>query len=80
MDGSHVQQARVALGAVAHTPRRALQTEEWLTGRVLDEGTLRNAARLSLAQATPLERNAYKLPLLEVEVRRTIEAAAKEEP
>ncbi len=79
LDGRIVRSARVALGAVAHTPRRALKTEQWLAGRPLDEATLRNAARLATHGATPLERNGYKLPLVETLVRRTLEAAAQEE-
>jgi xanthine dehydrogenase YagS FAD-binding subunit len=40
------------------------------------EETAREAARAALRGATPLPKNAYKLPMFEAVVRRTIMAAA----
>jgi xanthine dehydrogenase YagS FAD-binding subunit len=80
LDGTKVRDARIVLGAAAPTPHRARSAEKWLIGRALEPSAIHDAGRLALAGATPLERNSYKLPLFEAMVRRTIEAAAKEEP
>ena len=76
MDGEVVRDAKIALGWVAPTPRRAVASEEVLRGKRLSEGVAREAAKAAVAGATPLLRNAYKVPVLEVVVRRTILAAA----
>jgi xanthine dehydrogenase YagS FAD-binding subunit len=47
-----------------------------LIGQPLTEDLARRAARAAVAGATPLSRNAYKVPVLETVVRRTILAAA----
>jgi xanthine dehydrogenase YagS FAD-binding subunit len=64
------------LGWVAPTPRRAVESERILTGNNASEGLAREAARAAVVEATPLSKNAYKVPVLEAVVRRTILAAA----
>ena len=76
MEGRSVRAAAIAMGWVAPTPRRALESEQVLTGRDLNEDLVRQAARAAVAGATPLSKNAYKVPVLEAVVRRTILAAA----
>jgi xanthine dehydrogenase YagS FAD-binding subunit len=71
-----VHEARIVLGWVAPTPRRALQSENILRGQKVTEALARDAARASAAGATPLSKNAYKVPVLETVVCRTILAAA----
>ena len=61
-DGT-IRNARIALGGVAHRPWRAIIAEEALIGAPLDEGTLRRAADLELAEAKPLPETAFKIPL-----------------
>jgi xanthine dehydrogenase YagS FAD-binding subunit len=61
---------------VAPTPRRALESERLLTGKNISEELARSAARAAVADATPLSRNAYKVPVLEAVVRRTLLSAA----
>jgi xanthine dehydrogenase YagS FAD-binding subunit len=75
MEGRRVHTASIVLGWVAPTPRRAVESEQVLTGRDLSEGRVREAARAAVAGATPLSKNAYKVPVLEAVVRRTILAA-----
>jgi xanthine dehydrogenase YagS FAD-binding subunit len=69
--------AAIVLGAAAPVPHRARAAEAALVGRRVDEAAATDAARAALAGATPLSRNAYKLPLFETLVRRAILAAAQ---
>jgi xanthine dehydrogenase YagS FAD-binding subunit len=76
MEGQTIYAASIVLGWVAPTPRRAVESEQILTGKNISEGLAREAARAAVAAATPLSRNAYKVPVLEAVMRRTILAAA----
>jgi xanthine dehydrogenase YagS FAD-binding subunit len=69
--------ASVILGAAAPVPYRAEKAERALVGRKIDEITAREAARTALDGATPFAKNAYKLPLFETLVRRTVLKAAQ---
>ena len=68
--------AAIVLGAAAPVPHRARAAENILIGRHVDDATARDAAHAALAGATPLAKNAYKLPLFETLVRRAILKAA----
>jgi xanthine dehydrogenase YagS FAD-binding subunit len=74
-DGS-CKSASIVLGAAAPVPHRAKTAERALIGRRLDESVAREAGHAALDGATPLAKNAYKLPLFETLVRRTILKAA----
>lgn len=76
MEGKVIRQATIAMGWVAPTPRRATEAERLLVGKTLDEGLAREAAKAAVSGATPLSKNAYKVPVLEAVVRRTVLAAA----
>ena len=76
MNGSKVASAKIVLGWVAPTPRRALESEQILVGREIDEQTAAAAAKAAVRSATPLKKNAYKVEVLEAVIRRTILAAA----
>jgi xanthine dehydrogenase YagS FAD-binding subunit len=76
MDGSRVATASIVMGWVAPTPRRAEESERLLTGKTITPALARRAAQAAVAGATPLSHNAYKVPVLETVVRRTILAAA----
>jgi xanthine dehydrogenase YagS FAD-binding subunit len=76
MDDQTVKEASIVLGWVAPTPRHALDSERLLTGKTLSQDLAAEAARAAVADATPLSKNGYKVPLLESVVRRTILAAA----
>jgi xanthine dehydrogenase YagS FAD-binding subunit len=69
------KRASIVLGAAAPVPWRARSAEAALVGRAVDATTATAAARAALAGAKPLSQNAYKLPLFEAVVRRTILAA-----
>jgi len=73
IDGSGVcNRAAIILGAAAPVPYRAKTAEAALTGKRIDENAAALAARTALDGATPLSKNAYKLPLFEALVRRAI--------
>ena len=63
MEGEKIKNARVALGSVAHKPWRATQAEAMLAGQTPTEALFREAAKITFADAQPLEYNAYKVPL-----------------
>ncbi len=72
MNGSTVAAARIVMGWVAPTPRRALESEGLLAGRELTEATAAEAARAAVRDATPLDKNRYKVKVLETVVQRTL--------
>ena len=73
------KRAAVILGAAAPVPHRAKTAEAALAGKHIDENVARLASRAALDGATPLAKNAYKLPLFETLVRRTILQAVAQE-
>jgi xanthine dehydrogenase YagS FAD-binding subunit len=68
--------ASVVLGAAAPVPYRAKGAESALAGKRISEDTARSAAHAAIAGAAPLSKNAYKVPVFEALVRRTILSAA----
>jgi xanthine dehydrogenase YagS FAD-binding subunit len=61
-DGT-ILDVRLALGGVAHAPWRAERAEDELRGGPATVERFRSAADAELAQARPLEQNAFKVPL-----------------
>ena len=76
--GGVVNKASIVLGAVAPVPWRATAAEKALAGNPLTEQTAREAATAAMRGATPLSQNAYKIPMFEAVVRRTILASGQE--
>ena len=70
--GKTVSQARLVLGGVAPIPWRVPEAEQFLIGKALNSDVLKETARLALAGAHPLEKNAYKIPLTQTLVRRAL--------
>jgi xanthine dehydrogenase YagS FAD-binding subunit len=60
------------LGAVAPGPLRASAAEAAIKGKPIDEKGAAEAAKLALADATPLSMNAYKIEIAKALVRRSI--------
>ena len=58
-----IQNARVAMGGVAHKPWRAREAEEMLVGKPANEETFRQAAETALSSAQTYEHNAFKVEL-----------------
>jgi len=76
--GGVVSEASIVLGAAAPVPWRATAAEKTLAGKPLNEQSAREAATAAVQGATPLSQNAYKVPMFEAVVRRTILAAGQE--
>ena len=77
MKDRKVEVAKIVAGAVAPVPRRMTASEELLLGREIDEQLAAEASRLAVRDDTPSEKNSYKVPVLEVVIRRTIMAALR---
>jgi xanthine dehydrogenase YagS FAD-binding subunit len=76
VEGGVVRTARIALGAVATTPRRAAAAEQVIVGKPLDEAAADAAAQAAVAGAQPLSENSYKVELLKTLLRRTLRSLA----
>ncbi len=77
MSGTTVKSARVIMGHVAPIPWVSEQAAQALVGKSVNEQTADAAAKAAVAKATPLSRNAYKVQLARVAVKRAILKAAK---
>lgn len=71
-----VRAARIVLGGVAPIPWRVPDAEKYLIGKRVNADVLAEAAKIALADAKPLEKNAYKVPLTQTLVRRAVAKAA----
>jgi len=79
MDGGSVRNSRVVLGHVAPVPWPSPEAETALGGQTLTEEVAWNAGKAALSAAKPLSKNAYKVQLARVAVKRAVLRAAKGE-
>jgi xanthine dehydrogenase YagS FAD-binding subunit len=77
MSGNSVMRSGVVLGHVAPVPWPSPDAEEALNGKEVSEETADAAGKAAVSKATPLSKNAYKVQLARVAVKRAILAAAK---
>lgn len=63
MSNGTVKDSRVVLSGAAPIPWRSQKAEQALQGKALSEATARQAAAAAMADAQPLEHNAYKVPM-----------------
>jgi len=77
LDAGRVSAARVALGHVAPVPWLSPETGDWLQAQPLNEQTAAQAAEMAVVRAFPLSKNAYKVKLARVAVKRALLAAAR---
>jgi xanthine dehydrogenase YagS FAD-binding subunit len=75
LSGGTVKSARIVMGHVAPTPWRSEAAEAALAGKAVNDVTATAAAEAAVKGATPLSRNAYKVQLARVAVKRAILAA-----
>jgi xanthine dehydrogenase YagS FAD-binding subunit len=75
MSNGTVRDARIVLGGVAPIPWRVPAAEKFVTGKSLTPDVLAETAKIALADARPLEKNAYKVPLAQTLVRRALAKA-----
>ena len=71
-----VRDVRIVLGGVAPVPWRVPAAEKFLIGKSLQPDVLAQAAKIPLADAKPLEKNEYKVPLAQTLIRRALTKAA----
>ncbi len=64
MKGSTVARARVVCSGVAPVPWRSEAVERAITGKALTTEVVAAAAEAGVRDATPLEKNGYKVPML----------------
>ena len=76
-DNRQVKDARIVLGGVAPIPWRVPAAEKFVTGKSLTPEVLAETAKIALAEAHPLEKNAYKVPLAQTLVRRALAKAGQ---
>lgn len=72
-----VHAARLACGGVGTRPWRMRAAEALLQGRPATRDSFENAARATVADATPLPGNRFKVPLLQRTVVRALELAGE---
>jgi xanthine dehydrogenase YagS FAD-binding subunit len=77
LSGGKVDDPRVVLGHVAPVPWPSLEAEHALVGKTVSEASADDAGKAAVSRATPLSKNAYKVKLARVAVKRAILAAAK---
>ncbi len=77
VQGDRIARARVVFSGIAPVPWPAPAVEKALAGRRLDRDTIAQAAAAAVAKLAPLEKNAYKVPLLRGLVQERLEALAK---
>ena len=76
MNGNRVQTARVVLGHVAPIPWTSPETEAALAGKAITDSVAQAAGDAAVGKAKALSRNAYKVQLARVAVKRAVLAAA----
>lgn len=76
LDGKTVKSAKIALGHVAPVPVDSAAAAQALVGKTINEDTAEAAGAAAVASAKALSRNAYKIQLAKVAVKRAILQAA----
>lgn len=77
MSGGKVMASAVVLGHVAPVPWPSPEAEEALKDKEVSEETAEAAGKAAVSKAAPLSKNAYKVQLASVAVKRAILAALK---
>jgi NADPH-dependent glutamate synthase beta subunit-like oxidoreductase/CO/xanthine dehydrogenase FAD-binding subunit len=70
--GGKCEDARIVLGAVAPAPFRAVEAEQAIKGQPLDDTHAQAAAEAAIANALPLDKNAYKIEITKTLVKRAL--------
>jgi len=72
MEGDRCQDARIVLGSAAPVPFRSTPAEHALKNTIITKESAMQAANEAVANAEPLELNAYKVPIFKTVIFRTI--------
>lgn len=70
--GGICEEARIALGAVAPRPIRAVEAEQAIANKAINAATAKAASEAAVIGATPLKRNAYKVEITKKLLKRAI--------
>jgi carbon-monoxide dehydrogenase medium subunit len=80
-DGKTIEKARIALAAVAPTPKFAAEASQWLTGKPATEATFTEAGEIAKKVATPITdmrgTAEYRVHLVGILVKRTLAHATE---
>ena len=74
-EGETIREARIAMGGVGTKPWRARKAEQALVGQPANEASFKKAAEIAFEGATPYEHNAFKSPLGQQAVVRSLRNA-----
>ncbi len=77
MQGDIVKAAGVILGHVAPVPWPSSEAAQALLGKTISDAVAEEAGKAAVSRATPLSKNAYKVKLARVAVKRAILRAAQ---
>jgi len=77
LDGSTIQDIRIAVNAVSPRPMRLKAVEDAVRGKTANADTGEMAGKLAVEGAVPLQFNGYKIPLMRNLVKRAIAGAAQ---
>ena len=80
IDGGRIQEARLALGGVAHKPWRKVDAEVALRGEAPDRAAFAKAADILLRNAKGYSHNTFKIGLARRAILRTLAQAANATP
>ncbi len=72
LDGDVCQDARIALGAVAPRPIRAIEAEQTVKGKTINTTVAEAASEAAVLDAIPLSKNAYKVEIAKTLVKRAL--------
>ncbi|MHB0776117.1 FAD binding domain-containing protein [Halomonas sp. WWR20] len=72
LDGNTIRAARLAMGGVGTKPWRALEAERFLQGQPATQASFEQAAQIAMQGARAYEHNAYKIPLGQQAIVRTL--------
>ncbi len=76
-DGDRVAGGRVVLSGAAPVPWRSRPVEDAVIGKTLDRQTIAAAAQAVVADAEPLAKNAYKIPLFRGVIEEELERISR---
>lgn len=75
--GNSLLGGRIAFGGVAPIPWHEEKVDQKLSGLMIDEKSINEVSQMALADADPLEMNAYKVPLARNILKRILENLTK---
>ena len=76
-ENAKVTRARICLNAVHVVPRRAVEAEQALIGKTIDEASAEEAGHVALSGARPLKDNAYMVQIAKTLVKRAVLACGE---